>query len=236
MRHNLLITAVVINLVVGKLFPAAGSEPPAQLRVEIAPLPHEPAERISSEGIKSISRPADTDETVSSNGVEWRVNAKVRRLVSSGREVIDLDWRIKYTGPRPPLIILAPSLTDSWPETTEVCVIAFAKGCKDGRGELFQTPEPADGLLNVIFQGDPKEWYITVDKNQTATGTVTLSVADLKRVLLRKFPTEFSETIPPKLYVKMRHQPKHRGEKHEFDAWSGDLPSLMLELPALNKW
>src|SRR5947208_3157146 len=36
-------------------------------------------------------------------GVECRVKVAVRRLASTGRDVIDLHWSIKYVGRRPPL-------------------------------------------------------------------------------------------------------------------------------------
>lgn len=206
--------------------------------IEVAPMPRMVEDtRVGRAGIENWAEPANTNEAHKNNGIEWRVNVEVRRLDASTRDVLDFNWRMKYTGPRPPLIILRPSLTDSWPETTQVTVFAFPAGSKEGRVMLFETTEPEKGAaVDWILHGPPKNWYITAKKGTTETGTVTLAVADIKEVLRNRYPTEFSERVPPKLFVEMIHQPSDRGVHYDFDAWTGDLYSKTLVVPDLKSW
>lgn len=219
--------------------PKGVAMPPPSPPGEVRPAEEAPgeAEVINRKGIEAPSRPADTAEVHECNGVTWGVNVKVRRLVSSGRDVLDFHWRMKYTGPRPPLIILEPSLIDSWPKTTRVVVFAFPKGSKEGRGEIFETTEPGEGVANGwALHGEPRYWYLTVRKGETATGVMPLAVADIKQRLRARYPDEFSEKVPPKLYVEMTHQPDNRGWTYDLDAWTGTLHSSTLEVPDLQKW
>jgi hypothetical protein len=206
--------------------------------VEVAPPPRDVEfTRVHRGFFAERAKPPDKGWLYENNGVEWRVTLKVRRLVSSGRDVIDFDWSIVYTGPRHPLIILQPSLTESWPGATKAHLYAFPAGSDVGRRIVFETPDyQPGGIGRLILDGSPRTWFLTVRKGRTATGTDTVSAAEVKKELLDKYPTEFSETRPPKLYAEFTHDTEERGLHHKFDAWTGFLQSAILDVPDLKKW
>jgi hypothetical protein len=226
----------------GACVPPKGAEPLTKdaepVAVPVAPMPRAVEDtRRKRLFVESRAMPADSNEVHESNGVEFAVNLKVRRLASTGRDVIDFHWRMGYTGPRPPLIVLEPSLTETWPGTTQVTVYAFPKGSKEGRMERFETPAPADHAeIGWALRGPPKHWFVTIKKGKTATGTVPLAVADIKELLRSRYPSEFSETVPPKLYVELVHEPNDRGGHYDLDAWTGRLSTRTLEVPDLTSW
>jgi hypothetical protein len=212
---------------------ADAPSPPAD--VAVAPMPREDS-RIEFKDYKGRGVPAAEGGFNDANGVRFTVTGKVRRLVSTGRDVIDLDWKVEYSGPRPPLILMPPSLTEGWPEMTRVGVYAFPRGSETGRYVRFATPEPDGGVRLLIFEGVPKAWYLTVPKGEVGTGNVSLLVADLKALLQSRYPAEFPDAAPPKLYADLLHEPTDRGYGHDLDAWTGLLMSNMLELPDLKSW
>jgi hypothetical protein len=206
--------------------------------VEVAPMPRAVEDTKTTRGhCEQAAR--GNDEPHKTNGVEWLVRAKVRAL-SSGSEVIDFHWSIKATSPRSPLIILEPSLDNPNRKATKAIIHAFPKGSNDGRVIEFTTdfPAPRDGFSNLdrLLQPLPREWFLKVKKGKTATGVTSIPVSQIKRELLTFYPAEFSETVPPKLYAQLNHEPEDRGIHHDLDAWTGLLFSGTLDVPELKKW
>lgn len=215
--------------------PAPKAKEPAAPR-EVAPMPRDTLEtkvwraHYEQAGKQEDSRP------YAHNGVEWSVKAKMRRL-TSGAEVIDLNWSIKATSPRSPLIILEPSLDNANGETTKADVFAFPKGSDRGRAITLTTEQPP--FWATWWGGrEPltREWFLTVERGKTATGTMSIAVSQIKRELLTFYPAEFSEAVPPKLYVVVQHNPLDRGSWYDLDAWTGALASDILDIPELTKW
>ena len=213
---------------------AAPSPPPG---VEVAPPPRAVEDtRVYRGSFEGFSHAADTEEVYQLYGVEWRMNVGVRRLASTGGDVIDFKWRMKYTGLRPPLIIRRPSLTDGLQGDTEARIYAFPPGQEKGRMVTF-TPLRDDGLTSrVIFDGTPADWWLKVPKGKTATGTETVLVADLKDRLRALYPDEFPADKPPKLYAEFIHNAQDRG-RGNFEAWTSDLGTqFKIEVPDLKTW
>ena len=86
---------------------------PQPIPLEAAPLPRAVEDTRCYRSDSELRVGAYGDEPWKIHGVEWRVKATVRRLVSTGRDVIDLKWSIKYTGRRTPLMMIGPSITNS---------------------------------------------------------------------------------------------------------------------------
>ncbi|MCE9566229.1 MAG: hypothetical protein K8U57_29760 [Planctomycetes bacterium] len=245
MRHILLAGIVIGTLAVSKSSRcgrwAVNCESHPQLvktsEIAVAPPPRAVEDsRISLDYLKECAWPADNDRIYECNGVEWRVKVKIGRLLSTGKDTIEFHWKMKYSGPRPPLNILIPSLMSSWPKTTEVRVYAFPLGTELGRMIKFQTPEPEDGIVGLLFRGALREWYMTIRDKETESGIVVLAIDDIKTELRSKFPSEFSGSEPPILYVRMIHQPEDRGQKFNLDAWTGVLITDHLQVDNFKKW
>jgi hypothetical protein len=140
-------------------------------------------------------------------------------------EEIQLNWTLDYTGPRPPLIILRPSLEDGTAGQTRV--ILYAEG-KDGRVYEGQLESPTPPLV----QGTPKEWFLTIPPGKTATGELKISARRVADCFQQPWPKQFDDT-PPILHVQLIHKPHHRGG--DLDAWTGELYTPVLKVP-LKKW
>ncbi len=213
--------------------------PPIEVKpgLPAAPMPRAVEDtRVYRDYFERGSYPADWEEAWKTLGVEWTVKVGVRRLVSTGRDVIDFEWSMKYTGPRPPLIIRKPSLTDSLPWETEVHVYAFPPGKEGGRRVIFAPPRDEGLLSRVLFNGAPADWWVVVKEGETETGRETLAVADVKERLRTLYPAEFPADKPPKLYVEFFHKPEDRGRRGKLDAWTGELSSNIRRVPDLKSW
>lgn len=204
----------------------------------LAPAPRAVADtRVHRKHFEGFVHAADTKEEYELLGVTWRVNVEVRRLVTTGRDVIDFKWSMKYTGRRPPLIIRKPSLIESLPGDTEVHFYAFAPGQERGRKIVFTAPEMDDeSFARFLRDGTPASWWLEVKKGKTESGTESVFVADLKERLRALYPTEFPADKPPKLYVEFIHNARDRGWG-ALDAWTGELGvQFKLEVPDLKSW
>lgn len=203
---------------------------------EVAPPPRAVEDtRVYLSDFKRNARTPDDGEK-SINGLEWRVSVATRKLVSTGREVIDLHWRLKYSGPRPPLIILRPSITDSWAGATEARIHAFPPGEEKGRVIVFTVPFEAGNASRHLFNGPPGEWFLRVPKGRAATGTESVFVTEVKERLRSQYPAEFPADRPPKLYATLYHNAWDRGWHLNLDAWTGEIESFPLEVPDLKTW
>jgi hypothetical protein len=203
----------------------------------LAPPPREAeATRVYRVYYEAQVRDQDPDAVVTVHGVEWQVKAKVRRLASTGKDVIDLHWSIRYTGQRQPLIILEPSLTNPSAWETYVTFYAFPEGAEHGRRINICSPPPPPPMLSPIAPWRSRDWFLTVQKRETATGRATVSVADLRKSLVEMYPAEFTGRSPPKLYAEFVHSPVDRGDDYNFDAWTDTLKSPVLEIPDPKTW
>ncbi len=197
------------------------------------------------------------------NGVELAV--KVKTVPNKESTDIELAWTLKYSGPRPPLIILQPSMTLT-STSTRLIFYAVPKG-KDyalplsifGASELpgedgldyildaWGDKTPLPELPRTLdpfprpdrgFRTRTKDWFITVPAGKSAEGVITVSGAKLKDRLLT-YPTyreHFGEKDPPRLFVDLFFNPWDRGEPFAFDAWVGKLTIYINPVPALKKW
>jgi hypothetical protein len=178
----------------------------------------------------------DPSEPARDNGVEWRLKVGRRRLASTGREVIDFDWSIKYTGPRPPLIILEPTLERTTDGQTCAEFYVFQQGVKVGRRLMIRSPySPLTGQWGTPRPPD-RDWFLNIPAGRTERGRVSLAVAELKRRLVALYPAEFGQKEPPKVYVEFAHKPWDRGLEYDLDAWTGDLKTYISALPPLKTW
>lgn len=165
------------------------------------------------------------------NGVLLRATAEVKD------DQITIQWTLDYEGPRSPLIIQKPMYPgNTWNATSiriavrgpnsEVVSLSFvANWGGPGPAPLLKTDD-----------------YITVEKGKTATGKVSLAVADVKARLMKDFPKVSERMLPTEVVVQFLHLPTQRGEQFGLDAWTagtslrlGGLYSLPMKV-SVNKW
>ena len=192
--------------------------------LEQAPPPREAEDtRCYRSELQMHSYPVGSNENVTEdNGLEWGMTVGVRRLVSTGRDMIEFRWQMKYIGQRAPLIIRRPSL-EYEPGTTVVKLCAFPPGKQEGRWMTFTAPENLALSSDIIFRGPPANWFLTVGGGEPLKGTETIFVSDVKAALQAKYPAEFTSEKPPKFYAEFVHNAWDRGWHYKLDAWTGEL-------------
>ena len=160
----------------------------------------------------------DTDRPPRSGVVLETPKAEV--VEKDGKNVLRVRWRIKYAGPRWPLVIREPSLTRPAFRGTEIDVIAKGKS-----GEVYRTalanPPWSPFNTNRISE---KDWFLTIPKEKgNAEGVLEADLAEVKRRLLKYYPDDFDPKTAPELYVRMEHDVMERGDEVDLDAWTGHL-------------
>jgi hypothetical protein len=174
------------------------------------------------------------------NGVEMDVTVQTLHRKEKATE-IEFTWTLTYTGPRPPLIILEPSLTQPSAVQTYVRFFAIPKGAKQGRAAAHGSPSWLDlkkpGEAPKLEDLNRQLRFVTVEKEKSAKDTTSFPVEKLKKRLLDDFPNEFDADTPPELWVKFVHNPRDRGDiGRSLDAWTGELKSRILAVPELKGW
>ena len=164
------------------------------------------------------------------NGVTVRI--EVKPVPAEKPDAVEAEWVLKYSGPRPPLVILPPSLTDGVKDR-ETELMFFATG-KSGKTYGYGYRNPVD-LFGVLPGDAPANSFLTLKAGEGGRGTLLVKTADLRDNLRKREPDEFDRTRPPKLHVKLYLNPTDRGAKHGLDAWTGELESNIVPL-TLAKW
>ena len=241
MYHFLVASGVVVALVVSTLPNQSAAElhsptiNPASLPVAPPPRLVE-GTRVHRDWCDQSAEEPDTATTHDSNGVIWKVNIKLRQLPSKN-ELIDFCWSIGYTGPRSPLIILRPSLSERYlTSTTIVELYAFPKYTKQGRVIQFTAPYPPGGRDALIHIHPPRASFLSLRRKQSVTGIDSIPVKELKKELLTRYPEVFSSTVPPTLFAGVQHDTEERGIILALDAWTGQLNSPLMRVPPLSSW
>ena len=139
-----------------------------------------------------------------------------------GKSVV-IKWSLDYDGPRPPLIILKPSLIGTGGQTR---AIVFAYGADGVRRRLDKF------LSGGGMMGPPEHFFVRIDKGKKATGKLEIQLSVIKSGLQKKWPEVF-QNCPSVLYLQLEHSPTDRG-KNSQDAWTGNLWSKVLELKVDN--
>jgi hypothetical protein len=166
------------------------------------------------------------------NGVRLRIEAKPG--ADGPRDRIQVRWTLSYNGPRWPFIILAPTLTR---ETDAQTALLFLATGKSGTtyGHEVQSPPPSP-FYPFPFPPSKRDWFAWVERDGGGgSGTLEVAVADLKKYFTGVLPQEFDPAKPPRLYVRMFHSPKDRGEHLRLDAWTGRLRSTAVHV-SLEDW
>jgi hypothetical protein len=157
-------------------------------------------------------------------GVLLKGEVSVAAKPGAGDE-IQIEWILDYTGPRPPLIILEPSLEKK--TSGQTTAIFYAEG-KDQKIYEFRLESPAPMILGG---GDGS--FLTVEKGKTATGKLKVSANLLLGDYKTHWPKAFAAGTPAVLHVQLLHKPYLRG--NDLDAWTGELYTAVLKVP-LKKW
>lgn len=175
------------------------------------------------------------------NGVKLDAEAKVDHKPKG--DVIVVAWTISYDGPRPPLIIVEPTLEERTNGTTRVRLYAVPEGKKVGWGcELMSPfrepqPNPPMGLFGFTDLVVPKELFLEVRADKPAKGQISIPATELRKSLAaRKADKFFDPEKPPRLFLEVLHEPSDRGENFALDAWTGKLLSGVVEVPQLKSW
>src|SRR5262245_30017542 len=146
-------------------------------------------------------------------GMHKRVNGALldARTVSAGA-VLRVSWSLDYDGPRQPLTILEPSLTNYTVGQTELLIYALGH---DGQRYYvaFASPSPP------CYYFSPREHYVLVGKGASATGEVSVRAADIRAKFARQYPGKFGDRPPPMAW-QLIHKPHQRGEAFGLDAWT----------------
>ena len=164
------------------------------------------------------------------NGVTVRI--QVKQVPAEKPDAVEVEWVVKYSGPRPPLTIRRPSLTEGV-HNREAELMFYATG-KSGETYGYGYQNPVD--LFAVLPGDaPANCFLTLKAGEGGRGTFVVKTADLRDNLLKRKPDEFDRPRPPKLYVQLFLKPTDRGVPHGLDAWTGELESNIVPL-TLAKW
>ena len=93
-------------------------------------------------------------------------------------------------------------------------------------------------FIGSFFQSKVENLFLRVPRGEMATGTDTLLVADIKDALRSKWPAEFPQDSPPKLYVQLHHKSYRQGffGPWSFDVWTGELSFYKMEISDLKSW
>ncbi len=170
----------------------------------------------------SAYHPVGWDGIHENNEANRRLNNAVdfRIRVTEEKGKIRLSWQLVYKGPRPPLVMLPPSL-DRATDMTEVHV--FARG-KSGSVHALEF------MPRLCLHPDPpkRAQFVTAGKGQPIKGEFALPVQALKNWFQHQWPKEFDSTSSL-LAVKLVHTPVERGETWNLDAWTGTLLSNIAE-------
>ncbi len=167
------------------------------------------------------------------NGARLRVAAKQVTVAESN--VIRVTWKLDYNGRRPPLTILAPTFDNETDGQTEVMIYASVNNRADD-GISWGVKSPPWRHDDILLIGHRKDWFIEVPAGTTASGTLDVPVAELKKVLLKEWPEGFVADAPPAwVYVRLYHKPRERAPQWDLDAWTGDLQSDAVTVE-LSKW
>jgi hypothetical protein len=212
----------------------------------------------SKHGLASLEQEAakGVKKSAKTNGVELAIELK--GVPNKETTDIEVAWNITYAGPRPPLIIVQPTLELSTAQTM-IFIYAAPKGKDYAFAFTVKSPEEIPGLTRFLV--DPygvkkqlpeyrlqapfrptelvlrsKDWFVTAPAGKIAKGVLTVSGAKLKEHLTRSFPGEFDPKQPPRLFLELHHLPFDRGEHFNFDAWTGQLYIPVNAVPALPKW
>ena len=188
--------------------------------------PKAPDEKLRTSDLEMLLRfPPPKPE----NGLTLRINSMLKP--ARNPDTIAIEWEFKYTGPRQPLTIMKPSLTVSnQPRDTEVLIYSKGKSGEYYRTDFYNPGWPAE---------DPyypkKTCFVTVPKNEIATGKIDIAIEDIKKKLLIGTQNEFTDMVAPEMFAWMHYYARFRGEKHILDAWTGRLESDLIPI-RLDKW
>lgn len=165
------------------------------------------------------------------NGVTLRI--KVKPTPADEPDAVEVQWTLKYSGPRPPLTILRPSLTDTALKARETELMVYATGkSKETFRYDFLSPAQAFGFFPF---GPPAKRFLTIKEGKAGRDKLTVKIADIRDNFRKRKPDEYDRTTPPRLHVKLYFNPAERGAAHGLDAWTGELESNVVPL-MLNKW
>jgi hypothetical protein len=224
--------------------PGAGQTPPAGAQAEPPKKEADPPKKDDApyyrEELDRLCRNQNReDPRRTRNGL--LLNAEVKTTHNPKGDELEFAWTLTYTGPRPPAVVLKPTLTEETSYQTYVDIFAFPRGKPTGR--MVRTGSPlydpfSDPRAHHLFGVDhpPPEWFLTLEKGKAVSGTTAISTAKLRTYFTETYPKEFDAAMPPDLYAKFVHSPTNRGERYSIDAWTGTVESLLLQVPALKRW
>jgi hypothetical protein len=169
------------------------------------------------------------------NGVLLRATPVVES--KDGPFLLRLRWTLDYTGPRPPLTILRPTLDQSTFGQTVVEVYAEGVDKKVYRLGLWSRSPPGDA-----FPLTNREAFLKVEEGQPATGTITLFAGEITDAFPNEHPAAFPAR-PREVNVRINHKPDDRGNNFRtveevsdgLDGWTGELYSPLTQVELRKK-
>lgn len=147
-----------------------------------------------------------------------RLEASAALAKRGSKHTLQIKWSLDYDGPRQPLIILRPSLTEMTGGQTQ---IEFFLVPMDNDLRRFYISAPhAPGLPS----SNPK-WMITVKAGDTAKGSIEVPLDKIREAFARQCVGDFDKR--KSLHFQLNHKPTDR----LMDAWTGSLFSKVLVVP-----
>lgn len=160
------------------------------------------------------------------NGIDLTVE------LTTEKDHLRIGWKMVYKGPRPPLVILEPSLEGDYDHTQ---IRVFAKD-KNGvvRDLLLMAPysrfsPAACDNAGFVPNAVKRSRFLTADENGLLNGELYVSTPRLRMLFQTQWPEEFNSSSRL-LAIQLIHMPMDRGESWELDAWTGNVMSPIVAL------
>lgn len=180
------------------------------------------------------------------NGVELRVSK-----ASQIKRDLKIDWTLTYDGPRPPLIILEPSLQRATNNQTTVVVVAQAANGQYYEQVFASAPsenkrtddrDEESNVKRIVLSPRTvdvsNEWFVTIPAMKSGSGTITIPEF-ASDSFVKWWPKAF-EKAPESIMVQVIHAPIDRGVFaissgsliviESLDAWTGSVKSRLVRV------
>lgn len=167
------------------------------------------------------------------NGVKLDADASIGKSDPEGLtpnvDEVQVKWTLDYTGPRPPLTILWPSML--WTDG-QTLLVFYAE---DINAKVYEYEVASTPSQYPVGLGYPAKSFLTIEKGKSASRTLTYPLADVLSHFKGRKDNPFGDKPPTRFSVQVTHKPKARGMTQDghLDAWTGEVlsPVCPLKLP-----
>ena len=163
------------------------------------------------------------------NGVTLKIKAE--SAPPGDKDAIDVTWTLWYSGPRSPLMIRRPSLSDAFSGSSETELLFIIQGRSSEYSFSYTNPV----AINASFEGYPPEYFLRVPGGAGASGVFRVKASEIRDTFLKYKPKEF-DPLEQNIQVLLYFSPTDRGEGMGFDAWTGRVESPLTSVNWVATW